>query len=97
VLVKKGATIGANSTIVCGRTVGRYAFIGAGSVLTMNVRDFALVFGNPARQIGWMCRCGVRLELPVSSTHEIEADCRACKSGYVLKGESLFEKTKSNA
>jgi len=60
-LVKKGATIGANATIVCGVTIGEYAFIGAGTVVNKNVPDFALVVGNPARQIGWVCECGERL------------------------------------
>ena len=60
-LVKKGATLGANCTIVCGHTVGRYAFIGAGAVITKDVPDQALVVGNPAGQIGWMCECGERL------------------------------------
>jgi UDP-2-acetamido-3-amino-2,3-dideoxy-glucuronate N-acetyltransferase len=60
-LVKRGATIGANATIVCGHAIGRYAFVGAGAVVTKDVPDHALVVGNPARQIGWMCRCGERL------------------------------------
>ena len=60
-LVKKGATIGANATIVCGVTIGRYAFIGAGSVVKKDLKDYALVAGNPARQIGWMCECGIKL------------------------------------
>lgn len=60
-LVKKGATLGANCTIVCGNTIGRYAFVGAGAVVTRDVPDYALVVGNPARQIGWMCECGYRL------------------------------------
>lgn len=60
-LVKWGATIGANSTIVCGNTVGRCAFIAAGAVVTKNVKDYALVAGVPAKQIGWVCECGVRL------------------------------------
>jgi UDP-2-acetamido-3-amino-2,3-dideoxy-glucuronate N-acetyltransferase len=60
-LVKKGATLGANCTIVCGVTIGEYAFIGAGAVVTKNVRPYALVVGNPARQIGWMGEFGVRL------------------------------------
>ncbi len=60
-LVKTGATIGANATVVCGHSIGRYAFIGAGSVVTRDVPDHALVFGNPARQHGWMCECGVKL------------------------------------
>lgn len=61
-LLKRGCTIGANATIVCGTTIGRYAFVGAGSVVTKDVPDFALVVGNPARQIGWMSRHGHRLE-----------------------------------
>jgi len=60
--VKKGATLGANCTIVCGTTIGRYAFIGAGAVVVRDVPDHALMVGNPARQVGWMCRCGTRLD-----------------------------------
>lgn len=60
--VKKGASIGANATIVCGHDIGRYAFVGAGAVVTKNVPDFALVVGNPARQIGWMSEFGHRLQ-----------------------------------
>ena len=61
-LVRRGATLGANCTIVCGVTIGQYAFVGAGAVVTRDVPDFALVVGNPARIIGWMCACGNRLE-----------------------------------
>lgn len=60
--VKKGASIGANATIVCGNTIGEYAMIGSGSVVTKDVKDYALVVGNPARQIGWVCRCGQKLD-----------------------------------
>ena len=60
-LVKKGATVGANATIICGTTIGQYALVGAGAVITKNVPDHALVVGNPAKQIGWVCRCGERL------------------------------------
>ncbi len=60
-LVKRGASLGANCTVVCGHTVGAYAFVGAGAVVTKDVPDFALVVGNPARISGWMCRCGVKL------------------------------------
>ncbi len=60
--VKKGATLGANSTIVCGTTIGKYAFVGAGAVVTKDVPDYALVMGSPARVSGWMCECGVKLE-----------------------------------
>jgi UDP-2-acetamido-3-amino-2,3-dideoxy-glucuronate N-acetyltransferase len=60
-LVKRGASIGANATVICGNTVGRYAFIGAGAVVNKNVPDYALAVGNPARQIRWVCECGERL------------------------------------
>lgn len=62
-VVKRGATIGANATIVCGHTIGRYAFVGAGSVVTKDISDYALVYGNPARIKGYMCECGGRLNL----------------------------------
>ncbi len=61
-LVRKGATIGANATIVCGVTLGEYSFVGAGSVVTADVPDYALIAGVPGRRIGWMCRCGERLD-----------------------------------
>lgn len=61
-LIKKGASIGANATIVCGHTIGEYAMIGAGAVVTRNVPAYSLMVGNPARQIGWVCRCGEKLD-----------------------------------
>ena len=61
-LVKKGATIGANATIICGNTIGKYAFIGAGAVVTKDIPDHALVYGNPSRIQGWVCECGERLK-----------------------------------
>ena len=67
-LVKKGATLGANCTIVCGVEIGTYAFIGAGSVVVQNVPDFALVVGVPSRHIGWMSRFGERIDLPLNGT-----------------------------
>ena len=79
--VKKGATIGANSTIVCGVTLGRYSFIGAGAVVNRNVADYAIVVGNPARQIGWACECGERL------TEDL--DCLACGKQFEKKAEGL--------
>ncbi|NLK52730.1 MAG: N-acetyltransferase [Syntrophomonadaceae bacterium] len=60
-LIKKGASIGANATILCGNTIGSYAFIGAGSVVSKNIPDYALVYGNPARIQGWVCQCGEKL------------------------------------
>lgn len=68
--VKKGATLGANSTIVCGTTIGEYAFIGAGAVVNRDVKPYALMVGVPARQVGWMSRHGVRLDLPMEGTGE---------------------------
>ena len=76
-LVKKGASIGANATIVCGNTLGRYCFVGAGAVVTKDVPDYALVYGNPAQIKGWMCECGVRLEFKRNT-----AVCRACGKKY---------------
>jgi UDP-2-acetamido-3-amino-2,3-dideoxy-glucuronate N-acetyltransferase len=73
-LVRQGATIGANATIVCGVTLGRYCFIGAGAVVTRNVPDYALVIGNPAKAIGWVCECGERL------TEDLV--CMTCRKGY---------------
>ena len=61
-LVRQGASLGANCTVVCGVTVGRYAFVGAGAVVTRDVPDHALIFGNPARQHGWVCACGEKLD-----------------------------------
>ena len=63
-LVKKGATLGANCTIVCGATIGEYAFIGAGAVVTQDVKPYALMIGVPAKQVGWMSQHGIKLELP---------------------------------
>ncbi len=71
-LVKKGATLGANCTIVAGITIGQYAFVGAGAVVTRDVPDFALVVGNPARQTGWMSRYGEQLALPLEGEGEYE-------------------------
>jgi len=78
-LVRRGASLGANSTIVCGTTIGEYAFVGAGAVVTKDVPNYALVVGCPARQIGWICRCGVRLELVEGHGH-----CEACGEHYEL-------------
>ena len=78
-LVRRGATLGANSTIVCGTTIGRYAFIGAGAVVNKDVPDFALMVGVPARQKGWMCKCGVKLDFDGDT-----ATCEACGARYGL-------------
>ena len=86
-LVRQGATLGANSTLVCGVTVGRHAFVGAGAVVQKDVPDFALVVGVPARQIGWMSRHGERLPLPVQG--EGEATCPHSGDRYRLEGRTL--------
>jgi UDP-2-acetamido-3-amino-2,3-dideoxy-glucuronate N-acetyltransferase len=81
-LVRAGATLGANCTIVCGTTIGRHAFVGAGAVVTSDVPDFALVVGVPARQVGWMSRHGERLDLPLHG--DGEAACPATGEHYRL-------------
>ena len=83
-LVRRGASLGANCTIVCGVTIGRYAFVGAGTVVTRDVGDYALVVGNPARQTGWMCRCGIKLQLDGDA-----ARCAACGDAYRMHGGLL--------
>lgn len=84
-LVKRGATLGANCTIVCGNTIGQYAFIGAGSVVTHDVADFALMVGVPARQIGWMSSYGERLDLPLTAEEAIETTCPHTSETYRLE------------
>src|SRR5882724_10152962 len=74
-LVKQGASIGANATVVCGHTIGCYSFIGAGAVVTRDVPDFALVVGNPGRIAGWMCKCGIKLPLSRDAQKDEEATC----------------------
>ncbi len=86
-LVKKGATLGANCTIVCGITIGEYAFVGAGSVINKEVPAFALMVGVPAKQIGWMSRFGERIDLPLKG--EAQYDCPHTNDRYVLKGDTL--------
>ena len=86
-LVKRGASLGANCTLVCGITVGEYAFVGAGAVVSCDVPAFALVVGVPARGIGWMSRHGERLALPVRG--QGEASCPATGERYRLQGDQL--------
>lgn len=87
-LVKKGATIGANSTILCGVTIGRYAMVGAGTVVTKNVPDFALVYGVPAQQQGWVCYCGELIRVLQEEENYI---CDLCASSYNFQNEQLRE------
>ena len=78
--VGRGATLGANSTVVCGHDIGAYAFVAAGAVVTQDVPPFALVVGNPGRVRGWMCRCGVKMS--TASDVPASATCRACGTTY---------------
>jgi len=83
-LVKRGASIGANATIVCGHTLGEHSFIGAGAVVTKDVPAYAVVYGNPGEIKGWICQCGQPLKF-VSS----EAGCNSCKRRYRKDGENV--------
>jgi UDP-2-acetamido-3-amino-2,3-dideoxy-glucuronate N-acetyltransferase len=85
--VQKGATIGANATIVCGHDIGKFAFIGAGSVVTKTVENYALVVGNPARQIGWMSEYGHRLKFD----NEGFVECPESKERYKLEDKTVFK------
>jgi UDP-2-acetamido-3-amino-2,3-dideoxy-glucuronate N-acetyltransferase len=87
-LVRKGATIGANATVVCGSTLGMYSFVAAGAVVTHDVPDHALMMGVPATRVGWICNCGVRLP-----NLEGEARCLACKRTYIIEQDSCRELT----
>jgi UDP-2-acetamido-3-amino-2,3-dideoxy-glucuronate N-acetyltransferase len=89
-LVQRGASIGANATIVCGTKIGRYAFIGAGSVVTRDVPDYALVHGNPARVRGWMCQCGIKLSFEEKDGEE-HAACKSCHSRYTKNDQTITE------
>jgi UDP-2-acetamido-3-amino-2,3-dideoxy-glucuronate N-acetyltransferase len=88
-MVRRGATIGANATVVCGHIIGEYAFIGAGSVVTTDVAAYALVVGNPARRIGWMCKCGLRL-----SDRSVLATCAACGNQYKVESDTCTPRPK---
>lgn len=88
-LVKKGATLGANCTIVCGSTIGEYAFVGAGAVVNKSVPAYALMVGVPARQIGWMSEFGEQLDLPLEG--QAEATCTHSGTRYVLQGNTLTQ------
>ncbi len=89
-LVRKGATIGANATIVCGIEIGEYAFIGAGAVVTKNVLPYSLIVGNPAKRIGWMSEYGHRLEFDNNGI----AVCPESKEKYMIKDNNIISKLK---
>lgn len=84
-LVKEGASIGANATIICGVTIGKGAFIGAGAVVTKNIPDYAIVVGVPSKQIGWMCECGNKLDFK----NKNQATCPICQRKYLKKDNSV--------
>lgn len=81
--IKRGASIGANATIVCGHEIGNYAMVAAGSVVTRDVPDYALIAGNPARQIGWVCKCGNKLDA--------ESKCITCGRKYKMLDNQMLE------
>ena len=85
-IVKKGASIGANATIVCGHNIGKYAFVAAGSVVTKDIPDYALVMGNPARVKYYMCKCGHKLNF-----EDNKAKCEFCDSKYKIKNDIVEE------
>jgi UDP-2-acetamido-3-amino-2,3-dideoxy-glucuronate N-acetyltransferase len=88
-LVKRGATIGANATVVCGTTLGRYSFVGAGSVVTRDVPDFAMVYGNPAKLRGWCCACGEKLLIAIAPPAEQKIECERCAEVYRFDAGTL--------
>jgi len=93
--VGRGATIGANATIVCGHTLGEYSFVGAGALVTKDVPAYALALGTPARVVGWMCECGVRLPGAVDDRDELH-ECAAChrrfhRTGFVMTPVTALE------
>jgi UDP-2-acetamido-3-amino-2,3-dideoxy-glucuronate N-acetyltransferase len=87
--IKKGATIGANATVLCGITIGAYAFVGAGAVVLLHVPDFGLVVGNPARHIGWMCECAHKLSLAALASGHTSCRCLHCGRCYVRTSKGL--------
>lgn len=91
-LVKKGSSIGARSVIVCGVTIGEYAMVGAGSVVTCDVPPYALVFGNPARIRGFVCRCGKKLDIKEKKQDIVLMNCAECKETYKIPTQD-YEKT----
>lgn len=88
IIVKEGASVGANATIIAPVVIGRYAMIGAGSVVTKDVPDFALVYGNPARIKGWICKCGKRLDLPIEKDGKTYC---VCGLEYVKNGPQITQ------
>ena len=90
-LVRRGASIGANATIVCGVTLGSYCVVGAGGVVTRDVPDYAVVYGNPARIRSWICYCGIGIDLGGDDGNRREAACTACGRRYLREGRNVTE------
>lgn len=88
-LIKEGASIGANATVICGNTVGKYSLVGAGAVVTRDVPDYAVVVGNPAKVIGYVCTCGESLEF-----YNNESNCKACGNRYSMLPNGTIQITK---
>ena len=91
-LVRRGVSIGANATVVCGVTLGEYAFVGAGAVVTRDVKAYALMVGVPAEHVGWMCACGERLDLPLATApapRPLRVCCKACGNCYTLDHDAV--------
>ena len=88
-LVRRGASIGANATIVCGNTLGEYAFVGAGAVVTRDVPAYAMVVGVPARLVGWVCQCGEKLPLLARVPEGARVECASCGDRYAGGGEGI--------
>lgn len=91
-LVKQGASIGANATIVCGNSLGKYCFIGAGTVVTRDIPDYALIVGNPGKLKGFVCYCGEKLDLQPDAASKTECQCGACGKRYEQLGNVVTEK-----
>lgn len=90
-LVKKGATLGANCTIICGHTIGKWSLIGAGAVVSKDVPDYALMIGVPAIQKGWICECGTKLQLEINDNIGKKTQCVKCNRKYSRKGKIVEE------
>ena len=92
-LVRRGATIGANATVVCGVTLGQYCLVGAGAVVTRDVPDYAMVYTSPARVAGWVCQCGEKLALDISADGAGHASCTVCRSAYRKDGLKVIRES----
>jgi UDP-2-acetamido-3-amino-2,3-dideoxy-glucuronate N-acetyltransferase len=89
ILIRANATVGANATIVCGVSIGRFAFVGAGAVVIRDVPNFAIVVGNPARQIGWICVCAEKLPVAVGAPPDTRVTCPHCRRSFAVTDNGL--------